>query len=204
MLSKVISCKLIIKKDVNILTLLNEEYRKEEKIDGVIYDMSPSANFRHGIVDGNVYAIVKNGLKDSLCLVFIENLDFKYHPEENDDYVIPDIMIICDRRHLKGGTYSGTPKFVAETLSPSTAMRDMSVKKDIYEKAGVPEYWIISPKERAIQIYYLENGKYVLTNSYILEDEEDNRYYNAKEILTLKEFPHIQMTLEDIFKGVEI
>lgn len=186
------------------MALLNEEYRKEEKIDGVIYDMSPSANFRHGIVDGNIYAMIKSGLEDSLCLVFMENLDFKYHPEENDDYVIPDIMVIRDRKHLKGGAYSGTPKFVVETLSPSTAMRDMSVKRDIYEKAGVSEYWIISPKERAIQVYYLENGKYVLTNSYILEDEEDDKYYNAKEILTLKEFPHIQMTLEDIFKGVEI
>ena len=37
-------------------------------------------------------------------------------------------------------------------------MRDMTVKKDIYESCGVEEYWIVSPKERAVQIYYLEDG----------------------------------------------
>lgn len=93
-----------------------------------------------------------------MCLAFMENLDYKYHPEENDDYVIPDVMIVCDRRHLKGGCYTGVPKFVVETLSPATAMRDLSIKKEIYQKAGVSEYWIISPKERGVQIYYLEEG----------------------------------------------
>ncbi len=41
----------------------------------------------------------------------------------HDDYVCPDIMIVCDRKHLKGGCYSGVPKFIVETLSPSTAKR---------------------------------------------------------------------------------
>ena len=59
-------------------------------------------------------------MKDSICLVTMENLDFKYHPDVNDDYVCPDIMVICDRKYLKGGTYSGVPKFIAETLSPSS------------------------------------------------------------------------------------
>ena len=35
------------------MPLLEEEYRKEEKINGVIYDMSPSPNYQHGLVDGN-------------------------------------------------------------------------------------------------------------------------------------------------------
>ena len=81
-------------------------------------------------------------------------------------------------------------------------MRDMSVKKEIYEKAGVPEYWIVSPRERAVQIYYLTEGKYVLTYSYILEDDEENRYYNANTAIRLKEFPNIEMTLAEIFEGI--
>lgn len=165
--------------------------------------MSPSASFQHGIVDGNIYATLKTGLKDSLYIPFMENLDYKYHPDENDDYVIPDIMIVCDRKKLKGGSYSGTPKFIVETLSPGTAMRDMTVKKDIYENAGVSEYWLISPKERAVEIYYLEKGHYVLTYSYILEDDRDNLHYNAETVITLKEFPKIKMTLADIFDGIE-
>ena len=112
------------------------EWKKEEKIDGVIYDMSPSLGYRYGIVNGNIYRIIANGLRNSLCLVFMENSDFKYHPKENDDYLWPDIMVICDRKYLKGGGYSGIPKFIAETLSPSTAKRDKTDKKNIYEKAG--------------------------------------------------------------------
>lgn len=185
------------------MPMLKDDYKKEEKIQGVIYDMSPSASYQHGIVNSNIHAIIKHGLKDSLCLVFMENLDYKYHAQENDDYVIPDIMIICDRKRLKGGSYSGVPRFIVETLSPATAMRDMSVKKDIYQNAGVPEYWIVSPKERAVQIYYLESGIYVLKYSYILQDDKEEAYYNADTIINLKEFPNISMTLMDIFENVE-
>ena len=175
------------------MPLLEEEYRKEEKINGVIYDMSPSPNYQHGIVDGNIYSIIKSGLKGTLCLAFMENLD----------YVIPDVMIICDRKHLKGGSYTGTPRFIVETLSPATALRDKTVKKELYQNAGVEEYWIISPRERAVEIYYLENGKYDLKYSYILQDDSEEEHYNADTVVTLKDFPKISMTLAEMFENVE-
>lgn len=177
------------------------ERRKEEKINGVVIAMLPSPDFRHGIINGNIYRKIGRGLENSLCLVFMENLDFKYHPEENDDYLCPDIMVVCDRKHLKGSFYSGTPKFIAETLSPSTAKRDRSEKKDIYEKAGVKEYWIVS--SGSVEIYYLENGRYVLEQSYLLQDDKDEKDYNADTVIRLREFPHVEMTLGDIFEGFE-
>lgn len=182
--------------------LAESERKKDEKINGIVYDMSPAPGYQHGIINGNIYAIIKQGLKNSICLVSIENLDFKYHPEENDDYVCPDVMLICDRKHLKGSFYSGVPKFIAETLSPSTAKRDRAEKKDIYEKAGVEEYWIVSP-QGAVEIYYLEDGKYILEQSYILQDDKDEEYYNAETEICLREFPHIKMALGEIFEGVE-
>lgn len=178
------------------------EHIKQEQMDGIIYNMSPSPNYRHGIVNSNIHAIIKNGLKNSLCLVFMENLDFKYHPAENDDYVCPDIMIICDRKYLKGGSYSGTPKFIVETLSPSTARKDKKEKKEAYEKAGVKEYWIVSP-QGFIDIYYLKDGKYILEQSYMLQNDRDDEHYNAETEITLREFPHIKMKLEDIFYGID-
>ena len=104
------------------------ERKREEKIDGVIYDMSPRPHFLHGVINGNIYRMISAGLQGSMCLVFMENLDFHYHPDKNDDYVCPDIMIVCDRRHLKGSFYNGIPKFIVETLSPSTAKKDRTVK----------------------------------------------------------------------------
>ena len=178
------------------------ERKKDEKINGVIYDMSPAPGYQHGIINNNINTIIKTRLKNSLCLVFMENLDFKYQPDINDDYLCPDIMLICDRKHLKGGSYSGIPKFIVETLSPSTAKRDRSEKKDIYEKAGVEEYWIVSP-QGAVEIYYLENGKYVLEQSYILQEDKEDEHYNAETMICLREFPHIKMTLGEIFEGVE-
>lgn len=176
---------------------------REEKINGVIYDMSPAPHFRHGLINSNIHTIIKQGLKNSMCIVTMENLDFKYQPDVNDDYLCPDIMVICDRSHLKGGAYSGVPRFVAETLSPSTTKRDRTDKKGIYESSGVEELWIISPRERAVEIYYLEDGKYSLTENYILQDDVEEAYYNADTEIALRAFPHIRMTLADIFEGVE-
>ena len=145
---------------------LKEDYTKQEKINGVVYNMSPSANYRHSIVNGNIYGKLREGLKGSLCLAFMENLDYRYHVEKNDDYV-------------------------------------MTIKKDIYQNAGVSEYWIVSPKERAVEIYYLEDSVYVLKYFYILQDDTEEEGYNADTIITLRDFPHITMALEEIFENVE-
>lgn len=190
------------KKGSDMVGLAESERRKDEKIDGVLYDMSPAPGYRHGIINNNINTIIKQGLKNSLCLVFMENLDFRYHPEVNDDYVCPDIMVICDRNHLKGGSYSGVPKFIVETLSPSTAKKDKAEKKDIYEAAGVEEYWIVSP-QGFVEIYYLSEGRYVLEQSYMLQSDREDEHYNAETEICLKAFPHIKMKLEDIFEGLD-
>ena len=49
---------------------LKEDYTKQEKINGVVYNMSPSANYRHSIVNGNIYGKLREGFKGSLCLPF--------------------------------------------------------------------------------------------------------------------------------------
>lgn len=184
------------------MALASDEHWRDEKINGVIYDMSPTPSFQHGITNNNINTVIKAGLKDSLCLVFMENLDFKYHPDVNDDYLCPNIMIVCDRKHLKGGSYSGVPKFIAETLSHSTAKRDRTEKKDIYEQAGVEEYWIVSP-QGSVEIYYLQDGKYVLEQIYMLQDDEEDEDYNADTEISLKAFPYIKMTLGEIFEGLD-
>lgn len=182
--------------------LAESERKKNEKINGVIYDMSPSPGYRHCIVNGNIYRIIGNGLKNSMCFASMENLDFKYHPEENDDYVCPDIMIVCDRKNLKGSAYSGTPRFIAETLSNATAKRDRTEKKDIYEKAGVEEYWIVSP-QGSVEIYYLESGNYILEQNYMLQNDKEEEDYNGDTEICLKAFPQIKMTLGEIFEGMD-
>lgn len=96
------------------------------------------------------------------------------------------------------------PKFIVETLSPSTSKRDRSVKKDAYEKAGIEEYWIVSPQGKSVEIYYLNDGKYILEQSYIMQDDKEEEDYNAETEIVLRGFPHIKMKLEEIFEGLEI
>ena len=64
------------------------------------------------------------------------------------------------------------------------------------------EYWIVSP-QGAVEIYYLENGKYVLNQSYLLQNDKEDEEYNAEQEICLKSFPNIKMTLGEIFEGLE-
>lgn len=54
-----------------------------------------------------------------------------------------------------------------------------------------------------VEIYYLKDGRYELTYSYILQDDKEDEHYNADTIITLKDFPNISMTLAEIFENVE-
>lgn len=183
---------------------LIDDYSKEEKIQGVVYNMSPSAGFSHANVNGNIYGMLYSQLKNSMCRVYIENADL-YLDETNQEYVIPDIMIVCDTKEFKRNTrkYYGTPKFVVETLSPSTAHKDKTVKKDFYARKGVREYWIIDYRSKMIEIYYLNNGVYQLERTLMLECDPEDEAYNAKEEIHLREFPNLCFVLEEIFQDVE-
>ena len=184
------------------MPMLKDDYQKTEKINGVIYNMSPAANFRHGIVNGNIYGKVREGLKDSLCLVFMENLDYKYHPEVNDDYVVPDIMLVCNRKGLKHSAYHGTPKFIVETLSPATALRDKTEKKEIYEQAG-EEFNINSPKQLGVILFeklQMPNGKKTKTGystaASVLEKLAPD-YPIVSEILEYRQLAKLKSTYAD-------
>ncbi|QEH67635.1 Uma2 family endonuclease [Cellulosilyticum sp. WCF-2] len=183
---------------------LNDDYHKEECIQGVIYTMSPSAPFEHATVNGNIYGELYAQLKHSLCSVFMENADLHFD-EQSKDYVVPDIMIVCDTKAFKKGTkkYYGIPKFIVETLSPSTVKKDRTVKKDLYAKKGVSEYWIVDYKSKSVEVHYLKNGTYELVNVLMLQDDSEEDDYNAKEVLELREFPGVKLVLEDIFHHVD-
>ena len=67
---------------------MRDDCIKNEKIDGIIYDMSPAADFRHGLINSSIHSAIKTGLKGSICRVFMENLDL-YYAKDSDDYVRP-------------------------------------------------------------------------------------------------------------------
>ncbi len=69
--------------------------------------------------------------------------------------VQPDLMFVSTERRgiVEEAGIVGPPDLVVEILSPSTASRDRSIKLRLYERQGVPEYWIVDPDEQAIDVW---------------------------------------------------
>ena len=81
------------------------------------------------------------------------------YPEDVDTMVEPDISVVCDRDKLDDIGCRGAPDLIMEILSPSTQRRDRFTKFNLYQQAGVREYWIVDPVSKSVQVFVLD-GKY--------------------------------------------
>ncbi len=82
-----------------------------------------------------------------------------------DDYnaTQPDICFVSEKRSfiidLNEGIL-GAPDIIVEILSPGSVRYDRGIKKNLYEKFAVKEYWIIDPNNRAVEIYVIHENAY--------------------------------------------
>lgn len=85
-----------------------------------------------------------------------------------DDVPEPDVVLVLREHAGRIGKQAieGAPDLVVEILSPGTARRDVSTKRAIYQRHGVPEYWIVDPEGRAIEVLVLRAGRYERTGLY--------------------------------------
>jgi Uma2 family endonuclease len=70
------------------------------------------------------------------------------------------VLVVCDPAKVREDGIHGSPDFIVEVLSPSTAYKDMGRKKELYEKAGVREYWLVNPETGSVFRYLLSDGRY--------------------------------------------
>lgn len=82
------------------------------------------------------------------------------YPEDVYTMVEPDISVVCDSSKLDAAGCKGAPDLVMEILSPSTMRHDRFTKFNLYQRAGVREYWIVNPAEKSVQVFLLEDGHY--------------------------------------------
>lgn len=177
---------------------------REERIDGVVYSMSAAPYSRHAMVVSNIFGLIHSALKGKPCMVFSEGLGFHYHRDTENkgkkgDCLQPDVIIACDKSKMLEDGYYGASKFIAEVTSPSTAKYDKTLKFKAYEGAGVDEYWIVNPNG-TLDIYYLIDGHYELQESWTIADDAAYDNFNANEVIALRCFPDIKMTLGEIFE----
>ncbi len=139
-----------------------------ELIHGKIYKMSPAPTSIHQKVSGRLFLEIGNFLKGKKCQLFSAPFDVRLplSPKKNSDREIttvvqPDLCVVCDPSKIDERGCLGAPDWIIEILSRHTSAKDLREKFDVYEEAGVREYWVVHPQEQTVLIYSLdEKGKY--------------------------------------------
>ena len=72
----------------------------------------------------------------------------------------PDLMVVCDRNKVDRHGVHGAPDLVIEILSDSTRRADRLTKFNLYQRAGVREYWIVDPDAHTVAVHLLQDGQY--------------------------------------------
>ena len=136
-----------------------------ELIDGEAYFMAPAPNIEHQDVAGEIFRQIANALVGKKCRVFMAPVDVRL-PKNNeadeqiDTVVQPDVLVVCDNNKLDRRGVRGAPDWVLEVLSPATASHDQIKKRDLYERHGVREYWLVHPTDRILTIYRLQGKEF--------------------------------------------
>ena len=135
------------------------ESEKADLIDGVIYMASPenTDDNRLGLWLGHLMDIYVQELK--LGEVFISRVAFRITEKRGPE---PDLAFVAKRRLkiVRRGFVAGPPDVAIEIVSPDSVERDYVRKRQVYEQAGVREYWIIDPDERRATFLRLHRGRF--------------------------------------------
>jgi len=140
---------------------IGTQEQRYELIEGEITNFaSPSP--AHQYVSDRISAQFLHYFKGKDC-ISLSTINVVLQKEgEDNQWVIPDISVICPKFDLSQTKYQGIPKLIVEILSPSNQSHDLITKMNIYAKYGVPEYWIVNPLNKSLSIYTLdESGHYI-------------------------------------------
>ena len=166
--------------------------------------MSPRPTVNHHQISLNIANLFFRYLKGRICRPFGDGVDVYLTKK---DRFIPDGMVVCDPRKIKHTGVYGAPDLVVEILSPSTARYDRGQKKDAYEAAGVREYWIIEPDVKSIEVYLLQNSKFLLDNvysvypGYLLETMTEEEKAAVITEFRCSLYDDLVISLEEVFQN---
>jgi Uma2 family endonuclease len=110
------------------------------------------------------------------------------------DVVEPDLLYLSNERAAQVLTplhAKGVPELVVEIASKGTRKRDETTKRQLYERAGVSEYWLADPMRDRIRVYRQDGARFGEPLEYSRE---------ADDVLTTPLLPGLALPLERIFK----
>ena len=106
------------------------------------------------------------------------------------DVVQPDLLFVSNARaHIvTAANVQGAPDLVVEILSPSTAERDRTLKRRLYARHGVSEYWIVDTEASSVTVLLLREGGFEVAGT-----------YGEGDTLTSPALPGFELRVDDIF-----
>jgi len=167
-----------------------------ELIDGVAYAMSPAPLRVHQEFLLQIAGQAHSALDGKPCRPFIAPFDVRLPRGDEadrdvDTVVQPDLVVVCDRAKLDERGCRGAPDWVVEVLSPSTAGHDLIIKRQLYERAGVREYWLVHPVDHVVTVYRLQDGAFGAPD-----------IHELKETLAVGVLPEIVIDWERVLRNV--
>ncbi len=166
--------------------------QRRELYNGFIKLMSPAPRRVHQSVSGQLYRSLSNFLENKTCEIYSAPFDVRLPKKSKDDKQIytvvqPDLCIICDPEKLDDKGCLGSPDLIIEIISKSSAKNDAIEKFQIYQEAGVREYWIVYPEEELVHVFLLENEKFFLKKIYASDDKIEVAIFNGELTIDLTE-----------------
>lgn len=134
---------------------LPDDNNRYEVVNGVLY-MSPAPSGSHQDAAPEIASYLRAHIKlTGLGLVRIAPFDVELAPNV---IVQPDVLVVLKENidKVTDNRIIGAPDLVVEVASPSTAIYDRHDKLVAYARAGVPEYWIVDPDARTVEVLLLE------------------------------------------------
>lgn len=172
--------------------LFPDDGRRHELIDGEHY-VTPSPNLRHQRISGRLHFAIGSYLRDHPSgEVFYAPLDVVI---SDVDVVEPDLLYISRERAadiLVPQHVRGAPDLVIEIASKGTRKRDETVKRALYERAGVSEYWVVDPEIDVVRIYRRVGEAF---------ERPVELRRDAGDTLTTALMPGLELGLEEVFSS---
>jgi Uma2 family endonuclease len=123
-------------------------------------------NVQHQRISSYLHIVIGNSVRKKNCDLFSAPFDVrlplpkhKIKEDKIDTVVQPDLCVICDASKLDKQGCVGAPDLVVEILSPGNSKKEMRDKYELYEEAGVLEYWVVDPERRSVLVFHLDEKK---------------------------------------------
>ena len=140
---------------LDYVSLPENEGRSFELVDGQIVGMAGNTSWNHQAIGGFIARKIGNYLAYSPCEVATDINVYFFNESlgKCKNIFQPDIIVGCDRSKMTEKGYEGTPEFIVEVVSKSTAKNDYHTKCRTYMEFGVKEYWIVDHLKSRILVY---------------------------------------------------